>query len=136
MTGYEAGSPFAITTFKHGLGFALRNRVQQDPEQPSDYEIIATNRTYRFATVQGPPYAYKTYLSAETGCRRLGDAYCWTIPRDGPADPMRPNIPIQGQAFEVLDWNMVCDRKGTYLSIGEPFVWRFDSDVAEEQSAS
>ncbi|KAF6742986.1 hypothetical protein DFP72DRAFT_859644 [Ephemerocybe angulata] len=134
MTGLEAGSPFARTTFRYQLGFALRNHTFRDIGQATVYEVHAPDHTHRFETVLGPPYAFNTHVTAETGCRRFGDDRCWTIPRQeygGTAyeathpDPMHTPTPRKGQVFEVLDWNMVSDRKGTYLSIGEPFVWRY-----------
>ncbi|KAF6756117.1 hypothetical protein DFP72DRAFT_846884 [Ephemerocybe angulata] len=122
MTGYEAGAPFARTTFRHGLGFSLRNRRLLSAQDDPEYVIEAPEQTHVIKIIQGPPYSRKTFLSAETGSRRLGDSQCWTIPRVT-YDPMRPPTPRQGSAFEVLDFNMVRDDRGTYMSIGEPFVW-------------
>ncbi|KAF6747815.1 hypothetical protein DFP72DRAFT_1074901 [Ephemerocybe angulata] len=124
MTNFEAGAPFARSTFRLSLAFALRNFHLLDIRLGRPYSVESHFRTVSFEIVKGPPNARKTYFTAETGSRRLGDGFTWTIPRKG-HDPMLPPAPRQGPAFEALDWNMVCDDLGTYMSIGEPFVWRY-----------
>ncbi|KAJ7773130.1 hypothetical protein B0H16DRAFT_1305173 [Mycena metata] len=66
-------------------------------------------------------------VDAEVGSRRVGDSRCWTlpsIPTDGPFDT---NSRINGPAFDALDWKSGTTRHGSYMRIGEPFVWRCGS---------
>ena len=39
-------------------------------------------------------------------------------------DPMLSLDRKEGKTFEVVDFGMVHDDGGTYMRVGEPFVWR------------
>ena len=43
---------------------------------------------------------------------------------DLPVDPMTPPESPLWHRFEVVDWQMLHDKEGTYMKIGEPFVLR------------
>ncbi|KAF6750736.1 hypothetical protein DFP72DRAFT_851537 [Ephemerocybe angulata] len=124
MTGHEAFAPFARSTFRLGLAFTLRNLHLLEPLLGEHYVVQGSLTDIEFEVIRGPPSAFHTYFSAETGARHLGDQYSWVIPRST-QEPMSPVVRMHGPSFEVLDWNMIKDDKGTYMSIGEPFVWRY-----------
>ncbi|KAJ6510112.1 hypothetical protein C8R47DRAFT_965014 [Mycena vitilis] len=62
----------------------------------------------------------------EIGERWIGDSRCWILPTHSKCE--HPVISfsgaVQGPAFEVLDWTSGVTRHGSYLRIGEPFMWR------------
>lgn len=45
-------------------------------------------------------------------------------PHSESLDPMLPPIQTRGKAFEVVDFSMIHDDSGTYMRVGEPFIWR------------
>ncbi|KAJ7603541.1 hypothetical protein DFH06DRAFT_1151813 [Mycena polygramma] len=60
---------------------------------------------------------------AEIGCRFIGDPQCWSMPCQLNESPLEASATLRGPAFEVLDWNTGITRHGSYLRIGEPYVW-------------
>ncbi|KAJ7157058.1 hypothetical protein C8R43DRAFT_949287 [Mycena crocata] len=65
----------------------------------------------------------KVDVAVETGRRWIGDSRCWTIPCSSKGLALDPPPVVSGPAFDVLDWRCNVTRHGTYLRIGEPFVW-------------
>ncbi|KAJ7154305.1 hypothetical protein C8R43DRAFT_1126387 [Mycena crocata] len=61
---------------------------------------------------------------AEVGPRWVGDAQCWVVPCERSGEPLELLNPVAGPAFDVLDWKSGVTRHGSYLRIGEPFIWR------------
>ncbi|KAJ7178787.1 hypothetical protein C8R43DRAFT_872306, partial [Mycena crocata] len=62
--------------------------------------------------------------SAETGRRYIGDSRCWTISCFSGESPLAILPASAGPAFDVLDWRFGVTRHGSYLRVGEPFIWR------------
>ncbi|KAJ3524013.1 hypothetical protein NMY22_g11187 [Coprinellus aureogranulatus] len=120
MTVDDAVSPFALSTFRDGVALALQNKSESASKQ-SEYREFA-RKGHSFRPIFGPPFGYEILPSAEIGKRYMGDKHCWTIHRDK-ADPMLPVAHLKGPSFEVIDWTMLHDGEGTYMKIGEPFVW-------------
>ncbi|KAJ7040613.1 hypothetical protein C8F04DRAFT_1253933 [Mycena alexandri] len=60
---------------------------------------------------------------AEVGTRWVGDSKCWTLPSLPTDGPFATNSEISGPAFDALDWRSGTTRHGSYMRIGEPFVW-------------
>ncbi|KAJ6507220.1 hypothetical protein C8R47DRAFT_1066101 [Mycena vitilis] len=63
--------------------------------------------------------------------RRMSELHNWlhlyspaTRPIKIVAEPIHALQSLDGPAFDVLDWKMGVTRHGSYLRIGEPFVWR------------
>ncbi|TEB28821.1 hypothetical protein FA13DRAFT_1711525 [Coprinellus micaceus] len=122
MTYDRAIAPFALSTFRDGLAFVLPNARLHGRIKPGEYMKLSGDSP-DFLAVFGPPHGFQTYPSAEIGRRFMGDRHCWTILRTK-GDPMHPVDAVKGPSFEALDWEMLHDKEGTYMNIGEPFVWR------------
>ncbi|KAJ3501419.1 hypothetical protein NMY22_g18933 [Coprinellus aureogranulatus] len=123
MTYDRAVCPFAKTTFRDNIAFALENRSVLTKVAPQQDLTISLNRRFccTFKMMYGPPYGFEAHDGAETGSRALGDKHCWTIWRVH-ENPMRP-VPItMTHFFEALDWRLLHDNEGTYMKIGEPFI--------------
>ncbi|KAJ7665242.1 hypothetical protein DFH06DRAFT_1127579 [Mycena polygramma] len=59
------------------------------------------------------------HSTAEHGPRTVGDDRCW------PADPLTVRPPVDGPAFDSLTWRAGVTRHGSFLRVGEPFVWSY-----------
>ncbi|KAJ7783127.1 hypothetical protein B0H16DRAFT_1877560 [Mycena metata] len=67
----------------------------------------------------------KVDADAEIGFRCIGDSRCWVLStktRECCLPLEKPDI-LRGPAFEVMDWASGITRHGSYLRVGEPFVW-------------
>ncbi|KAJ6562852.1 hypothetical protein DFH09DRAFT_1364350, partial [Mycena vulgaris] len=53
------------------------------------------------------------YRVAEVGPRWVGDERCWIIPCVGRATPLPDPRPVEGPAFDVLDWRSGATRHGS-----------------------
>ncbi|KAF6752415.1 hypothetical protein DFP72DRAFT_1070361 [Ephemerocybe angulata] len=123
-TKERAVAPFARSTFRDGMAFSLRNmRLLSSDVYKFEHCVRSPGHCWIFKVASGPPIAYNLYTSAEVGVRFMGDRHCWVIPRER-KDPLLSSSAYKGPSFEVLDWKLFHDDEGTYLTIGEPSVWR------------
>ncbi|KAF6751047.1 hypothetical protein DFP72DRAFT_1071906 [Ephemerocybe angulata] len=123
MTNRYAFSLFAKSTFVTRIAlsaFAAEKHKARKQDRP--ISIRRGDRICTFETVLGPPVAYTLHPTAEVGPRYLGDKHCWVLPREREDPNVELCVP-KGPSFEAVDWTMVRDEQGSYLTIGEPFVW-------------
>lgn len=142
MTGDSAVCLFASSLLRHKKAFVLDGERWRDEWEDSVNCVLkGVHGSHVFDILKGPPDGRQSYACAETGPRFVGDGESWIIRRRlqgmpvsfsalrslNPVllDAMVPSMPVRGPPFEVVDFSMVHDDSGTYMRVGEPFVWRY-----------
>ncbi|KAJ7829049.1 hypothetical protein B0H13DRAFT_1916684 [Mycena leptocephala] len=125
ISGTHAVSTFPYSTFLRRLSFVSCQEMVPGLDVPmTELEtwLQKYGRTHQPIKLIG---LSDTFFSArELGRRTIGDERCWTIPCTGSADPLELRESLSGPAFDVLSWKLGVTRHGSYLRVGEPFVWR------------
>ncbi|KAJ7815297.1 hypothetical protein B0H13DRAFT_1924267 [Mycena leptocephala] len=124
ISGTHAVSTFPYSTFLRRLSFVSCQEMVPGLDVPmTELEtwLQKYGRTHQPIKLIG---LSDTFFSArELGRRTIGDERCWTIPCTGSADPLELRESLSGPAFDVLSWKLGVTRHGSYLRVGEPFVW-------------
>ncbi|KAF6751203.1 hypothetical protein DFP72DRAFT_851137 [Ephemerocybe angulata] len=80
----------------------------------------------RVSIISGPPTEKRTFAEIKLGSRWIGDDTGLPSPSDWNTEPR----------FEVLDFRSGVHRPGSYLLIGEPFIFRLESGNSPKSSNS
>lgn len=142
ITSTHAVSIFPKSTFLNRKSFV----ACQEKTRQSSACIKYDNRwLHKYCGDHGPMTVVGTSVhvdeDAEIGCRWIGDQRCWVIPtilalgkpnryvqHNRPkyiaGDPLQQCPELEGPTFEVLDWRKGITRHGSYMRIGEPYIWK------------
>ncbi|KAJ6579177.1 hypothetical protein DFH09DRAFT_1030426 [Mycena vulgaris] len=122
----HAISVFPRSAFIHRLSFiACQEKVPGVDETMTELGTWLDIYSARCASMKIVGTSNVQYRVAEVGPRWVGDERCWIVPCVGSATPLPGPRPVEGPAFDVLDWRLGATRHGSYLRVGEPWVWRY-----------